>query len=1051
MSTPIWITRAGNLGAFPENQFFEFALQAQNATEYRVISGTLPPGVQLTRAGVIAGIPVVTQTQPSEQVYDYVFVVRAASTTGSITDRGFVLTINTVQPPVIATRGPVLGEFEPGTYLDIPLSVIDSTPGELLTWTVSSGQLPSELQLTDSGRIEGYVLVNQTQDWVFAVTVRDRLDQDTVNYVIRTVFVPDPRPVITTRPQQLTTAKQDNHLSFQFSAFDFEDQTLEWFLDVGTETGYDSTGFDAVGYDKTIAILENLVLDPVTGWLHGYLPPVSGTQTLVLPVGVRQISTGRRSLIQDFELVITEYDTVESIRWITPSDLGEINNGSISEFFVQAESFGGQPVTYSLAPYSAQVPRLPINMPNGLRVDSSGEIQGRVSFRYWSLDNNTTTIDNGRTTWDEIHRFAVEARTADNSEIGVRVFQIRVVSRNRVPFDNVYIRALPSTTARQLLVNLVNDTDIVPNNIVYRPTDPYFGRVRELRMLFLAGVETPVLAQYATATELNHYRKWMTIAGLGVARAQALNTTDDIYEVVYATVRDNLENQDGRSTALEIDLVQKITNYYQVDGQPQTTAEPNSFDNMRTRLLLALDLESRGALPRWQTSVQRDGSVLGAARVIPLAYVKPGTGAVVVQKLLAQDQLQRTLNSGQDLSHLNFEFDRYQIDRQLSLYYDAAAGQFLQSQLTTFDRQRVGEVLFYQDAGSVDWAVTEPFDTINAVPLSVIQRRTLPTLLSPETFPVQHPSWSAWMNQHAVWVNAQTRALPNTVTVIVREFYVPIAGLYEITTMSSHSVIVTVNSSTVYSGTGVFGDPADSTVTVGLPQGRSTVTWTLSTPAGSQVWNNNPMGVGVVIVGSTGVVFDSALSINPLLGFAGQDPGGVFDGQTNISTGQTLVFAQQTQFPGREADFNQGWYRYTELFGDLFDALPFNAFDVVPGWVAAVSDPSQQTINQRAGVWEIDIDPITQLVTLNFQQQILPGQYVQVQKGQTFAQQNLLLESPPLPGQTDLYYRTLLRPDTALSTVFDGDSTRFIEFRDLYQDPGRQDKYIIYPKVGVFE
>ena len=55
MSYITWSTKAGSLGTVAENEFFEKSILARDSggaqVNYRFLSGTLPPGVQIVSTG----------------------------------------------------------------------------------------------------------------------------------------------------------------------------------------------------------------------------------------------------------------------------------------------------------------------------------------------------------------------------------------------------------------------------------------------------------------------------------------------------------------------------------------------------------------------------------------------------------------------------------------------------------------------------------------------------------------------------------------------------------------------------------------------------------------------------------------------------------------------------------------------------------------------------------------------------------------------------------------------------------------------------------------
>ena len=108
MATPKWITPAGQLGIVPELEYYEFALDAYDASGgtlvYSLVSGELPLGIQVITTGKLAGIPVSAQnTGDQNEVYRFTIRVRNQST-GSIADRTFNLTITNVAPPIISPK-----------------------------------------------------------------------------------------------------------------------------------------------------------------------------------------------------------------------------------------------------------------------------------------------------------------------------------------------------------------------------------------------------------------------------------------------------------------------------------------------------------------------------------------------------------------------------------------------------------------------------------------------------------------------------------------------------------------------------------------------------------------------------------------------------------------------------------------------------------------------------------------------------------------------------------------------------------------------------------
>lgn len=165
----------------------------------------------------------------------------------------------------------------------------------------------------------------------------------------------------------------------------------------------------------------------------------------------------------------------------------------------------------------------------------------------------------------------------------------------------------------------------------------------------------------------------------------------------------------------------------------------------------------------------------------------------------------------------------------------------------------------------------------------------------------------------------------------------------------------------------------------------------------------------------------------------------------NLQTGDTLIFAQQEGFGG----LNDGWNIYGETYGSEpgseqgFDTGAYDQLTVIPGYADSINT---NISNQRAGIWQVEI--ANDLVLLNFVRQVLPNQIVTV----TQETSKLFYDPQVKPGKTVPEYSLISTnlPDSTQNTSFDAEGTRFVSNRDNYTEPGALDKYIKFPKTGVF-
>ena len=481
--------------------------------------------------------------------------------------------------------------------------------------------------------------------------------------------------------------------------------TVTEYIGLGAELGLISDegtiGFDESKFDQgTLSLPEGLQIDLETGWIYGQLP----AQTINQINYEFEIVAFKRddNTYTDRELYTLTVlgDLNNRIDWITPSNLGTIENGELSDLFVIAlHTNPGTPKTlyYSLKANGSH------RLPQGLSLTSTGLLSGRVSFSLFALDNGVVTVDGGDTTFDNTYTFTVTASAVDGSISADRTFTIRVLERNKLPFENLYLKALPSQAQRDRFANIVRNTDVFPLDLIYRIEDPYYGLAKDIKTLFLPGLNPNALADYVAAASTNHFRKRIVFGD--VKTAVALDTNFNVkYEVVYLEIRDENTNAQGQAPAATKLLDGLIENpYYDADGNSYSTAYPNAFGNMDLVMISNLGYANKGALPDWMTSRQPDGRVLGFTRAVVLAYTKPGASALIAYRL--QDQ---NIN----LNEIDFTVDRYQLDNVLSENYDIAEGAFITSTETTFDRYP-GLSSVFVDAGTVDFALSIPFELVN--------------------------------------------------------------------------------------------------------------------------------------------------------------------------------------------------------------------------------------------------------------------------------------------------------------------------------------------------
>jgi hypothetical protein len=772
-SIPEFVTPPGNIGTFYDGTEVNLQIDftdsdPDDSVTIQVSSGELPPGLVLDpRTGRISGIisPLIGPPNTAEPGWDstpfdqypFDFTLRAASKNYQFT-----------------------------------LAITDGKDTNLRTFTI-------------------FVYAKNTLS-------ADNTDITADNTFITADATPPRSPILLTPAGDIGVIRADNYFAFQFKGLDFDGDALEYSVTTGSGLGFDplprsdSFNFEPGSYDYfgqgfdqgPFALPPGLQIDPDTGWFYGYIPDQGATEfTYRFAVKVRKRDQPLFESPETFFTLTILGDLGTEVRWLTPQDLGYIDNGGISELSVEAFNVGGRALQYRIASGTAS------KLPQGLTLLSSGNIVGRVSFNTFALDGGTTTFDRNpetrlaqqETTFDLEFNFTVNAFASESQQIGYGVsaivvadggtgytsqpivsisppentingiqatagvvtivdgvitnialgnpgrgyvstpivsisggggsgamavaqireveitnpvsvfrrFTVRVRRRFNQPYETLYIKAMPPQQDRDLLKSLLENQDLIPLNLVYRKDDPNFGVASSVIYNHAYGLTASSLADYVSALELNHYLKNLTLGTISTAEARD-ELGNVVYEVIYSNVIDDLVNAQGQSVGKQVPWPVPI----EVNNQPINTVYPNSLINMRDQVIDTVGQISP-ALPRWMTSKQQDGRVLGFQPAWVIAYVKPGTSGRIVYNILR--------SFGESLNVIDFEVDRYTLDRSQTLNWDPEEDQWIPSpaSATTFDLTDIPPQLNFLE--KVDYVTRLPFVDINQKTLDYIASR----------------------------------------------------------------------------------------------------------------------------------------------------------------------------------------------------------------------------------------------------------------------------------------------------------------------------------------
>lgn len=517
MPQPQWITPAGSLGTIPENIFYQVTVEADGQGQdvfFRVIAGQLPDGIQVTKNGIVEGVPKTrVQGVPTEVARDVTsrFAIRAYTTkvvdgvivVDRLADRTFTLTVTGQDVPEFITPAGTIGTFYDGSEASIRIQFTDTDPDQDVRVLLFTGELPPGLVLDQrTGIIAGVIApligpgngaqagydVTQYDEYPFDFSTRstsrnyqftlevtdgvdsnfrtfeifvysrDSMSADTTDFTADNTFItadvsPNRTPILLTPPGDLGRVRADNFYAFKFDAIDFDGDPIEYSITTGPGIGFDAIGaaYDEFGFDRgAFSLPPGLTINPDTGWFYGYIPDQGATEQ-TYRFAIRVFKKNDPAIISGFYYftitVIGQVDT--EVTWLTDPDLGTVLNGSTSTLFVAAVNRGGRSLQYRIPSGSNS------RLPQGLTLQPSGNITGRVSFNTFALDGGATTFDVGartregvgETTFDLTFNFTVNAFSSETEQLGLQIGTL-VVSNGGSGFTSqptVIISAPPPT------------------------------------------------------------------------------------------------------------------------------------------------------------------------------------------------------------------------------------------------------------------------------------------------------------------------------------------------------------------------------------------------------------------------------------------------------------------------------------------------------------------------------------------------------------------------------------------------------------------------------
>jgi hypothetical protein len=577
-----------------------------------------------------------------------------------------------VKPKITTLSGEILNVVD-SKYVNYQIQYTNRISTNKITFSVLSGHLPPGVYLDPLGIIKGYpdkpVLGDNSPasaQFNFTILLSSDLGTDSANFsiVIRNQQLsntPNTRtPAILNRKplkepldvndpyygyyllenDEIPPIKTNEYFSFKVIGKDFDNNQIEYQIG-GLPPG--------------------LVADNVTGWITGIpTEPVRIISKYDIHVTVSKKNIESIVTLPEIFRLTVYNDVIDDIVWHTDSDLGIINNGSISMFKVSATAT--ETLFYELAGGT---------LPKNLVLLETGEIVGRVAEQ----PDKDRVLKQGEST-----EFMFTVRTYSRTFPSLsqyKEFKITVYQRYPKPLENIYFKAFPNKKGKQVVNSLLTDTSLIPTEYLYRPADTYFGKATDVTFVHIYGMESTSVTNYINAIQQNHYERTVRLGELKTAVATD-NFGNILYEVVYSTIIDELENENGLKRKDELALATPLNlrlgpwvinnNELLIDSTNiKVSASPGSISflypaglqNMRSEITSTLSQNfDSTVLPLWMTSQQPNtklNSTLGYVSAWVICYTKPGYSETIKNNI--ESKWTHLLNE------VDFTVDRFIIDK----------------------------------------------------------------------------------------------------------------------------------------------------------------------------------------------------------------------------------------------------------------------------------------------------------------------------------------------------------------------------------------------------
>lgn len=834
----------------------------------------------------------------------------------------------------------------------------------------------------------------------------------------------------------------------------------------GTEFGGISTAATQIYFVKQVisptefTVTSNLVLNPdypqeMPQWL-----PADSASNLTSAVGSGLFcNLVVASDPYPFEItVVGQVDT--EVIWLTPENLGTIENGEISRLVVQAENVGGRELMYRLKTGAFN------ELPQGLELLPNGEIVGQVTFNTFAIDLGATTFDKqtavtlnpdiGETTWDSSFEFTVNAYAPDTGNLVYDVESIRIIDGGSgySPVNTPIIEISQPEVGATSSVATVGSVTVESGSIVaVGLSSTGSGYASPATADVVAGfggsgaVLEPVMREVGTVDVVSVFKTFrVKLIRAYNAPYQNLTVQAMPSESDRVLIDSLLDNSDifvpdyiYRASDPNFGLATRVTYQHAFGLAPATLDDYVSslyLNHYWKNLVLgpirtAQALDDRGQVVYEVVYSQVIDDLTNTqgesvSKIVNLPYPVPDPAApwsevTQVYPNSLQNMRDQVIDTiGQISSKLPLWMTSKQANgrvlgftpawvicytkpgrsNEIAYNINSQFGQQLNRVDFEVDRYILNQVLSRNwDPETQDWTPEPSQTTFDRFATPGKQFLSTVDIATQMPFADVNARTVEYINQRGGLDGEISQINGSTLIFVRQEAYED----YATTNDAWQNYAVTFDSPPEFDKTDTEFDQSQ------LVPGGYTVTCTETISASDQI---------------------------------------ACDSTDNMAVGDAVWFTGDS-LSGLVAVTGTNVYRILEVVDSTHFVLEDPTDPGVP--LSLISDSGVMTAsfgNQRMYVWTISVDPDTDIVTLTPTEPAGQDQYVVVERGRQFGGVQLYYPSAPAPGLTRVAWQVVTESSTT-ETIWDHGSVAWVEPVDMYDPTDRFDKYLVFPKTNI--